>query len=350
MNSVPASPPKISVIVLNYNGQKWLPRCLESLEQQTIFNEIEVIVVDNQSPDQSAEIAAARAQRVPNIRLLQTGANLYFCGGNNRGAAGATGKYLFFINNDTWLERDCLEILHREIEAEQAAAGMPLVLNYDDDTYQSLAGGLDIFGMFTGKPAFAGTRAIIGAFGASYFVRADIFRRVGGFDEALLMYVDEADLSWRIRTAGGRIVGVPAARMHHRGSPTANPAGGGRLIELRTTETKRFLSNRNNLVVLMKNARNILLLLVLSNVFLLGCEALVSLVLIRNWRFTRHAYFGAIAAAFQMRDHIAQSRRQIRTFRQSGDLAALKFMTWRLNRWGELRQMLKLGIIKVDKH
>ena len=349
MDSVATFQAKISVIVLNYNGQKWLPRCLESLQAQTIFKEIEVIVVDNQSPDQSGEIAAAWAQRVPNIRLVQTGANLYFCGGNNRGAAVATGKYLFFINNDTWLERDCLEILHREIEAEQAAAGMPLVLNYDDDTYQSLTGGLDIFGMFSGAPAFSKTREIIGAFGASFFVRADVFRLVGGFDEALLMYVDEADLSWRIRTSGGRIVGVPAARMHHRGSPTANPAGGGRVIELRTTETKRFLSNRNNLVVLMKNTQHVLLLLVLSNIFLLGCEALASLVLIRNWRFTRHAHFGAIAAAFKMRDHILQCRRQIRTFRRKGDLAALRFMTWRLNRWGELQQILRLGMIKVDK-
>ncbi|HXF09810.1 MAG TPA: glycosyltransferase family 2 protein, partial [Desulfuromonadaceae bacterium] len=261
----------------------------------------------------------------------------------------ARGKYLFFINNDTWLEPDCLEILHGEMEREQAAAGMPLVLNYDDDTYQSLNGGLDIFGMFAGKPRFTGTRKIIGAFGASFFVRADTFRLVGGFDEALLMYVDEADLSWRIRSSGGWIIGVPAARMHHRGSPTANPAGGNKWVELRTTGTKRYLSNRNNLVVLMKNAQHILLLLVLTNIFLLCCEALASLVLLRSWQFTRQAYVDAIAGAFGMRKHILQCRRQIRGFRRRSDWAALRYMTWRLNRWGEVVQMFKLGLIKISK-
>ncbi|HXF11076.1 MAG TPA: glycosyltransferase, partial [Desulfuromonadaceae bacterium] len=86
MNGNPPGGPEISVIILNYNGQQWLSRCLESLERQTIFDRIEVIVVDNQSPDGSAEIAAEWARRFSNGRLIQTGANLYFCGGNNRGA------------------------------------------------------------------------------------------------------------------------------------------------------------------------------------------------------------------------------------------------------------------------
>jgi len=348
MNDTITNQPKISVIILNYNGLAWLPRCFASLETQTIFREIQVVVVDNQSPDGSARLAAEWAQRTQNVRVLVNETNLYFCGGNNRGAAIANGKFLFFLNNDTWLEPNCLEILYREIEERGAAAGMPLVLNYDDDTYQGLDGGMDIFGMFAGKPAFAGTREIIGAFGASFFVRADMFRLVGGFDEALLMYADESDLSWRIRTAGGKIFGVSAARMHHRGSPSANPAGGNRVVELRTTESKRFLSNRNGLVVLMKNAQHFLLLTVASHILLLCCEALVSLVLFRSWRFTRHVYFGAIFAAFKMRGHISECRRQIRGFRRRGDFAMLRFMTWRLNRWGELNQIISLGLPKVE--
>jgi GT2 family glycosyltransferase len=351
MNNSPPVAPKISVIILNYNGQKWLPRCFESLEAQTIFSEIEVIVVDNQSPDGSSRLAAEWVRRTRRGRLIENETNLFFCGGNNRGAAAATGKYLFFINNDTWLERDCLETLCRETEALGAEAATALVFNYEDETYQGLGGnGLDFFGMATGSKRFYQTRELFVAYGTSFLIRADVFHQVGGFDEPLLMYGDEMDLSWRVWIAGGKIVGVPAARMHHRGAPTANPAGGVNVVELRTSETKRFLSNRNGLLVLMKNSQHFLLLLVASQIFLLLCEAAVSLVLIRSWRYVRHSYLGAIRAAFQMRRHVSACRRQIRAFRKRGDFGMLRFMTWRLNRWGELRTVLKLGLPKVGKN
>jgi hypothetical protein len=348
MNDTAPNRPKISVIVLNYNGQAWLPRCFASLESQTIFNEIEVLVVDNLSPDGSAQLATEWARRAQNVRLIANETNLYFCGGNNRGAAAATGKYLFFLNNDTWLERDCLATLFREVEAADAEAAMPLVFNYDDETYQSLGGdGLDIFGMVPGTRRFDETREIFAAFGASFLIRADVFQKVGGFDEALLMYVDETDLSWKVWIAGGKIIGVPAAHMHHRGSPSANPAGGAKLVELRTTEMKRFLSNRNGILVLMKNGQHILLLLLIPHLALLLVEALASLVLLRNWRYVRKAYFGAIAEAFRMRGHVREWRRRIKSFRRRGDFKLLRFLTWRVNRWGELTQVLRLGLPKI---
>ena len=349
MNSTTPTRPKISVVVLNYNGQAWLPRCFESLETQTIFNEVEVLVVDNQSPDGSGRLAAEWAQRVQNVRLIENEANLYFCGGNNRGAAAATGKYLFFLNNDTWLERGCLATLFREVEAAGAEAATPLVFNYDNETYQSLGGdGLDILGMVPGTPRFDQTREVFAAYGAAFLIRADVFQKTGGFDEKLLMYMDETDLSWKVWIAGGKIIGVPAARMHHRGSPTANPAGGAKLVELRTNETKRFLSNRNGILVLMKNSRHILLLLLIPHLAFLLVEALASLVLLRNWPYVRKAYIGAIADAFRMRGHVWAWRRRIHSFRQRGDFALLRFLTWRLNRWGELMQVLKLGLPKID--
>jgi len=351
MNESTPGQPKISIIILNYNGAKWLPRCFESLENQTIFDQIEVIVVDNKSPDGSSRLAAEWMQRTQRGRLIENETNLFFCGGNNRGAAAATGKYLFFINNDTWLERGCLENLYRETEAAGAEAATALVLDYDDDTYQGLGGdGLDVFGMVPGANRFYQTRQIFVAYGTSFLIRADTFRKVGGFDEQLLMYVDEMDLSWRVWIAGGTIVSVPAARMHHRGAPTANPAGGVKMVESRTSETKRFLSNRNGLLVLMKNCQHALLVMLISQVLLLVCEALASLVLIRSWSYVRHSYIGAIRAAFQMRSHVAACRRQTRAFRQRGDFGMLRFLTWRLNRWGELMQVLKLGLPKVEKN
>src|SRR4051812_45302447 len=108
--------PVISVLVLNYNGAHWLPRCLESLRRQTIFDQIEIIVADNQSPDNSSHIAQELTKDWPNARFIQNAANLGFAEGNNRAAAVATSKYLFLLNNDTWLEPDCLAKLVEGIQ------------------------------------------------------------------------------------------------------------------------------------------------------------------------------------------------------------------------------------------
>jgi hypothetical protein len=97
----------------------------------------------------------------------------------------------------------------------------------------------------------------------------------------------------------------------------------------------------------MKNGQHILLLLLIPHLALLLVEALASLVLLRNWRYVRKAYFGAIAEAFRMRGHVREWRRRIKSFRRRGDFKLLRFLTWRVNRWGELTQVLRLGLPKI---
>ena len=100
--------PRLSVIVLNYNGSRWLDRCVGSLREQTVISECEVIIADNLSTDGSDQQAAALMQDFPGGRFMSHGTNLGFCEGNNRAARAARGEWLFFLNNDTWLEPDCL--------------------------------------------------------------------------------------------------------------------------------------------------------------------------------------------------------------------------------------------------
>jgi GT2 family glycosyltransferase len=87
----PSSPaePLVSVIVLNYNGARWLERCLESLRAQTIGDQLEVIVADNLSSDGSDRLAQQIIERWPRSLFLQHGQNLGYCEGNNRAAARA---------------------------------------------------------------------------------------------------------------------------------------------------------------------------------------------------------------------------------------------------------------------
>ena len=343
-------PPKISVVILNYNGAVWLQRCFDSLRAQTIFPAIEVIVADNASADGSDKFAEEVLRTWSNGLFIQNGGNLGFSEGNNRGAARATGQFLFFLNNDTWLEPDCLEQLYNAAVVHQADGGMPVVLDYPDDHFQSLgASGFDWFGIPNDQPPTSAPVELFAAAGCSILVRSEMFRRVGGFDAAHFLYAEETDLSWRILIAGGRLFGVPAARMHHRGGVAVNPEGQTRVVESRTSETKRFLANRNGLLLLLKNAQHVLLLLVIPHLFLLGFEALVSLLLVRRWSYVRQSYVRAVPACWAMRAHVRDWRRRIRGFRQRGDFQMLRFLRFKPSRWTDFTKLLHWGVPKVDR-
>jgi GT2 family glycosyltransferase len=341
---VTTSEPLISVIVLNYNGARWLERCLSSLRAQTVIDQVEVIVADNVSTDGSERLASQLMERWPGGRFIQHGQNLGYCKGNNRAADGARGEYLLFLNNDTWLEPNCLEVLLAEVRRTGAAAANPLVLNYDDDSFQSLgAFGFDVFGLASTRVPSAVTCEVFMPEGCAYFIRRDLFQHLGRFDPQFFMFVDEYDLSWRVWISGHRAIAVPSARLHHRGAAQVNPVGGGTAVEFRTSDTKRFYANRNSLLVLLKSTRSLLLLMVPLQLGLLAVEALAALLLVRRWKFIRRAYLGAVADCWRLRGHVLAERKRIRQFRRRGDLFMVRFLRLRLNRWDELQRIRRQG-------
>ncbi|MFO1500814.1 MAG: glycosyltransferase family 2 protein [Verrucomicrobiota bacterium] len=334
----------ISVVILNYNGARWLTRCLESLQAQSIGSWIEIIVADNLSTDGSDKLAESLVQGLPNAVFMQHGQNLGYCEGNNRAARHATGRFLLFLNNDTWLEPDCLEVLLHHVQAVNAQAATPLVLNYDDDSFQSLgAWGLDLFGLTSTREPFANTREVFMPEGCSYLIDRAVFEKLGGFDPVLYMYSDEMDLSWRLWLSGGKAVAVPASRLHHRGAANVNPKGLSQTGEFRTSDTKRFYANRNGLLVVAKNAQGLLLLLLPLQCLLLAVEALAALVLVRRWSFIRRAYLQAFAAVWRLRGHISAERRRIAQLRRRSDWWFLRFLRLRPNRWDEVLRMVRFG-------
>jgi GT2 family glycosyltransferase len=340
--------PLISVVVLNYNGARWLERCLNSLRAQTIFDQMEVILADNLSSDGSDQLGKRIVEAWPRGVFVQHGQNLGYCEGNNRAAAAAHGQFLLFLNNDTWLEPRCLEQLLAEVQRTGAGAAMPLVLNYEDDTFQSLgAFGFDLFGLASTRAVAAETREVLMPEGCAYLIQRKLFEELGQFDPEFFMFADEMDLSWRVWISGHQAVAVPSARLHHRGAAQVNPAGGAATVEFRTSDTKRFYANRNNLLVLLKNARHILLLLVPLQLGLLLTEAIASLVIVRRWGFVRRAYWDAVADCWRLREHILTERRRIRQFRRRGDMWMLRFLRWRFNRWDELQRLRQFGVPKV---
>lgn len=339
----------VSVVVLNYNGARWIEKCIASVLAQTL-PAVELIVADNCSPDGSDRMAAEMLANHPNTLFIQHGKNLGFCEGNNRAVLASRGKYVFLLNNDAWIEPGCVETLVRQLEANGASAGMPLVMNWDDNEPQwgAFASSFDVFGLPVFHLKHLQLKEILMPGGCAYFIRRDLWDMFGGLDPVIFMYADELDLSWKVWISGHRALLVPAARAHHRGAVNVNPLGGEKAVELRTSQTKRYYSNRNCLLVLAKNCQNLLLALIPLQILLLAFESLFALALTRNWNFIKKSYFKAVSDFFGLMPHIRKERARARAFRKRGDFYMLRFLCFRLNRWDEFAQMLKKGVPKVD--
>lgn len=333
------SPPLVSVIIVNYNCKKWLDRFFSSLRAQSIFDRSEFILVDNTSTDGSAEICQNEMASWSNGVFLPTGGNYGFGGGCNRGAAVARGKYLFFLNPDLWLEPNCLEEL---VARAEAAGGVPspIVLDYDSDEVQVQgSAGFDIFGCMILPPRGVNPPHPF-TVAAFYFVLRDLFLKIGEFDEEFFLFNEEMDLSWRIWVSGEAINLVTSARVHHQGAST---------VQNRTNDNKRFYANRNQLLTILKNARGLLLLLLLNQLALMTAEALVGAVLARRLSFVRWALFKPLGDCWRLRKHIAAERRRIRSFRRYGDLWILRrFFKFDFGRKKDIQRLLKAGV-QIDK-
>jgi N-acetylglucosaminyl-diphospho-decaprenol L-rhamnosyltransferase len=182
-----------------------------------------VLVVDNGSSDDSAAFVRARW---PAVRVLETGSNLGFAEGNNRGAREALGDWLVFLNNDTEPDEAWLASLMEEAAAhpECDLVTSRIVFMDDPSTLDSAgdgyfrAGGAFKHGHGAAAAAFAASRDVFGACGAAFMIRRGVFEWLGGFDARFFMNFEDVDLSYRSRLAGLRVWYAASAVVRHAGS------------------------------------------------------------------------------------------------------------------------------------
>lgn len=239
--------PRVSVILVNYNAGDYVGPCLSSV-LETAYPDFEVIVVDNQSTDGSAECIA---EQFPAAMLVRAGSNLGFSGGCNLGARHASGDILAFLNLDTVVAPDWLEPLV-DVLRRQPKVGMvtPKIVLLNDPARVNTYGN-DVH--FTGfgylrawqQPASDLTRVheVAAISGAAFVMHAGTFRDLGGFDDLFFpAYAEDADLSWRARIAGYRIYAVPQSVIRHD-------------YRLQFSPAKFEYLERNRLQMLLKNYR-----------------------------------------------------------------------------------------------
>lgn len=240
--------PKVSVIVLNYNGKKHLSDCFGSLMALDYPAEkLEVMLVDNASADGSVPFVR---ERFPSVRIIQNEDNLGFAAGNNRGAEVATGEYIAFLNNDTRVDPQWVKELVRPcLEEEDVVCTASKILSWDGDVVDFVCAAMNFHG-FAFQPNYGFTDIydeqgpLLFACGGAMLIRRDIFLDVGGFDEAYFIYYEDVDLGWRLWLLGHRVLFAPKAVVYHRLHATMNSF---------TDFRKSVLFERNALFTLIKN-------------------------------------------------------------------------------------------------
>jgi GT2 family glycosyltransferase len=210
-----------SVIIVNFNGQPFLERCLNAVLQQELGEPFEVLLVDNGSSDDS--IAYVR-RGFPAVRVIDAARNLGFAGGNNLGIRAARGRYLVLLNNDTRVRPGWLRALIEAAEENPDAGAIASKLVFLDppNTIQN-AGSLllsDGSGADRGfrepdRGQYDVTEEVFGACGASVLYRREMLEDVGAFDETFFMYYEDTDLNWRMRLRGWRVIYEPRAVVDH---------------------------------------------------------------------------------------------------------------------------------------
>jgi GT2 family glycosyltransferase len=212
---------KLSVVIVCWNGMDLIGECLQSIFAETRDLEFEIIVSDNGSTDGSVEFLK---QAYPQVRVIENGANLGYAKGNNAAIRHCTGEYILLLNSDTLVHDGALQKLVAVADKNPRAGAFGCrVLNADGSHQVSMRpfpttwrDWLDAFCL----PHFHGSEARWQS-GCCILVRAELLRRLGGFDEQFFYSYEDVDLCWRVRSAGYSIAFTPEARITHLGSRSA---------------------------------------------------------------------------------------------------------------------------------
>ncbi|SHK24259.1 glycosyltransferase family 2 protein [Tepidibacter formicigenes] len=240
---------KISLVIPNYNGKKFLKDCLDSLSKQSFSYKYEIIMVDNNSSDDSVEYIK---ENYSYIKLIYLNKNHGFAKAVNEGIKLARGEYVVLLNNDTEVEEDWLKNLVTCIEKDEnvfSVSSKMVQYNHrnliDDagDEYTLLGWTLKT-GDGENINRYNKKREIFSSCAGAAIYRKKIFDKIGYFDENFFAYMEDVDISYRAKIYGYKNIYCPDAIVYHIGSGTSGS---------RYNEFKVKLAARNNIYVPYKN-------------------------------------------------------------------------------------------------
>lgn len=210
----------VSIIIVNYNTRDLILQCLQSIYEQTSNVEFEVIVVDNDSKDDSA---STLREQFPQVRVIEAGTNLGFGRANNLGAKQAKGEYLFLLNSDTILLNNSVKLFLDTFVLMRAEHKIGVLGGLLLDANKQITGSwgeiptfsnqilsalklMPKYSTFNAKQEVEFTQSgftkVGYVTGADMFMLRSLFDEIGGFDEKIFLYYEETDMQRRIMQKG----------------------------------------------------------------------------------------------------------------------------------------------------
>ena len=247
---------QIAVVILNWNGEKLFDTFLPSVLKYSNSENIEIIVADNASTDNSFNHLK---QFYPSVKIVSLETNFGFAEGYNQALKNVEAEYLVLLNSDVkvtenWIE-NCISTFEKD---NKIAAVQPKILSYSNPKYFEYAGAAGGFIDKFGYPFCRGRilnrieedfgqynqqSQIFWASGACIFLKNSAFKNAGGFDGDFWAHMEEIDLCWRLKNSGFKIVYEPQSVVYHLGGGTLSYG----------SPKKIYLNFRNNLFMLFKN-------------------------------------------------------------------------------------------------
>ena len=238
----------VSIVIPNYNGEKYLRECIEALNAQTM-EDLELVIVDNGSTDSSLDIV--RELR-PDAVIIRLDKNYGFSRAVNEGIRASSAPYVILLNNDTRALPDFAKELYNAIRndtgifsvnARMLQMHAPHLIDSAGDMYCCLGWA---FARGKDKPEsrYKKRACIFSSCAGAAIYRKSVFDVIGYFDEAHFAYLEDVDVGYRARINGYRNIYEPRAAVYHAGSGMSGS---------RYNKFKISLSSRNNVYVAYKN-------------------------------------------------------------------------------------------------
>ena len=248
--------PLVSVIVVNFNGRVFLYNCIKAVLKNN-YPEVEIIVVDNGSTDESVDYINKEFANLKNLKLVQLDDNFGPAYARNVGIKNSNGKYLAFLDNDTVPEYNWITSAVEVMENDSTiGVGQCKIL------LRNHSKRLDYVGDYLSQYGFLIQQAetneldngqydsyseIFSAKSAAMIARKDVCDKIGGFDPSYFIYVEETDLCWRIWLAGYKVILIPESRVYHEFSSSVVALGE------KQNYFSKFHGCKNYITTLIKN-------------------------------------------------------------------------------------------------
>ena len=273
--------PKVSIITINWNGKEDTAECLESVKRLDYPN-YEIVVVDNASADGSVEFLR---ERFPEVTYIENKENLGWTGGCNAGIEYAMkneADYVFILNNDIVVDKDCLKELVKVAESDSKIGFVgPRIYSYGEPE-KILSPGVNVY--YTLLRRKKGERKDTGQLDKIkevnwiddmvLLVKRKVIENVGLYDPSYFMYFEDSDWCYRTKKSGFRILYVPTTKAWHKGSSSS----GGHLNAFTA-----YYSTRNWILFIRKHFPKYYLILTLPFLFKFIFSWSIEAVYKRKW-------------------------------------------------------------------